>query len=111
MSAPARKHCVVAYATRDAQFLWNVELPVEATVADALSAARALAQRDALSEREKIPWDAASVGIFGQLCARRDVPLEGDRIEIYRPLAADPRERRRERVRSQRRAKGPSSAR
>jgi putative ubiquitin-RnfH superfamily antitoxin RatB of RatAB toxin-antitoxin module len=32
------------------------------------------------------------------------VPVDGDRIEIYRPLAADPRERRRKQVQSQRRA-------
>jgi len=91
------KHCVVAYATRDEQYLWTVELPAAATIGDAIEAARQLATG------VEVPWDAASVGVFGQVCARSDVPLDGDRIEIYRPLAADPRERRRERVRSQRR--------
>jgi putative ubiquitin-RnfH superfamily antitoxin RatB of RatAB toxin-antitoxin module len=33
------------------------------------------------------------------------VPGDGDRIEIYRPLRSDPRQRRRERVRRDRRAK------
>ena len=93
-----RKRCVVAYATRDEQFLWNVELPAEATVADALAAARAVAQRD------DVPWDSADVGIFGKPCNLSDVPVDGDRIEIYRPLRSDPRERRRERVREERRA-------
>ena len=53
-----RKRCVVAYATRDEQWLWNVELPAEATVADALNEARALAKRD------DVPWDSAPLGIF-----------------------------------------------
>lgn len=93
-----RKRCVVAYATRDEQHLWRVELPAEATVADALAAARALAQRD------DVPWESTDVGIFGRPCNLSDVPVEGDRIEIYRPLRSDPRERRRERVREERRA-------
>jgi putative ubiquitin-RnfH superfamily antitoxin RatB of RatAB toxin-antitoxin module len=93
-----RKRCVVAYATRDEQFLWSVELPAAATVADALAAAHALAQRD------DVPWDSTDVGIFGRACNRSDVPLDGDRIEIYRPLRSDPRERRRGRVREERRA-------
>jgi putative ubiquitin-RnfH superfamily antitoxin RatB of RatAB toxin-antitoxin module len=92
-----RKRCVVAYATRDEQWLWNVEIPAEATVADALNAARALSKRD------DVPWDSAPLGIFGQACHRTDVPAEGDRIEIYRALAEDPRERRRQQVRTQRR--------
>ena len=93
----ARKRCVVAFATRDEQFLWNVELPIQATVADAIAAARALAQRD------DVPWESTDVGIFGRQCTRDEVPIDGDRIEIYRPLRADPRERRRERVREERR--------
>jgi putative ubiquitin-RnfH superfamily antitoxin RatB of RatAB toxin-antitoxin module len=93
-----RKRCVVAYATREEQFLWSVELRADATVADALAMARAFAQR------EDVPWENADVGIFGRPCERSDVPADGDRIEIYRPLRSDPRERRRERVRAERRA-------
>ncbi len=93
-----RKRCVVAYATRDEQWLWNVDLPDQATVGDALDQARTIAKRD------DVPWESAPLGIFGQPCSRADVPADGDRIEIYRPLASDPRERRRQRVRTQRRA-------
>jgi putative ubiquitin-RnfH superfamily antitoxin RatB of RatAB toxin-antitoxin module len=92
MSA-SRKHCTVAYATRERQHVWSVELPVEASVGDALRAAQQLAILEGVSE--KIPWDTAAVGIFGELCTRSGAAREGDRIEIYRPLAADPRERRR----------------
>jgi putative ubiquitin-RnfH superfamily antitoxin RatB of RatAB toxin-antitoxin module len=98
MTAPGFKHCVVAYATRDEQLMWSLELPAGATVADALTAARAIAKRD------DVPWESTDLGIFGQLCTPHDVPAPGDRIEIYRPLKSDPRERRRERVRNERRA-------
>ena len=108
MSAQGRKRCQIAYATRASQLVWTVELTDSATVADALRAAREMATRDvsAAGESLDIPWDTARVGIVGQLCARSTVPADGDRIEIYRPLATDPRERRREHVRSQRRAAG-----
>ena len=87
------KHCVVVYATRERQFSWTVELAEHSTIGDALAAARLLAP-DA-----DVPWDSAAVGIFGELRDRSAVPLEGDRVEIYRPLKADPRERRRQRAR------------
>lgn len=98
----------MAYATRERQYLWPVELAPGATIGDALAAARLAANLDT------VPWDDAPVGIFGELRERTDVPQEGDRIEIYRPLASDPRQRRRERVQRQRkdsgRAKDPGRA-
>jgi putative ubiquitin-RnfH superfamily antitoxin RatB of RatAB toxin-antitoxin module len=97
-SGAGRKRCTVAYATRDGQWLWNVDLPEGATVEQALSAAQQT------SGRNDVPWDTITVGIFGRACGRSDVPADGDRIEIYRALVSDPRERRRERVRTQRRA-------
>jgi putative ubiquitin-RnfH superfamily antitoxin RatB of RatAB toxin-antitoxin module len=93
------KRCVVAYATRSRQYLWSVELPLDASIADALAAARAAADPAAA-----IPWDAAPVGIFGEPRARTDSCADGDRIELYRPLRRDPRERRRERVQRERRS-------
>lgn len=110
MSEGCTKRCVVAYATREHQYLWTVDLPQAATIADALEVARGLAAvalttSGTRHEIEEIPWDTAPVGIFGESRDRRDVPGDGDRIEIYRPLRSDPRQRRRERVRRDRRAK------
>jgi putative ubiquitin-RnfH superfamily antitoxin RatB of RatAB toxin-antitoxin module len=100
MSPPApRKRCVVAYATRTRQHLWSVELPWPAPIAVAGAAARPAADPAAA-----IPWDAAAVGIFGEPRARTDSCADGDRIELYRPLRRDPRERRRERVQRERRS-------
>ena len=91
------KRCVVAYATRERQYLWSVELPPAATIADALAAARAAAERESAAIDPAL-WEAAPVGVFGEP-RRRDAGCEdGDRIELYRPLRADPRARRRERA-------------
>jgi len=96
MTSGGSKRCVVAYATRERQYLWAVDVATDATIADAMEAARQLA------DEPDVPWDTAPVGIFGELRDRSYQPVEGDRIEIYRPLSSDPRERRREQVRRQR---------
>ena len=93
----ARKHCVVSYALRERQHIWTLELPAQASVAEALEAARQQADLEGVSD--EVPWDSAPVGIFGEPCERSVIPVDGDRIEIYRPLAGDPRERRRARSR------------
>ena len=110
MREAGRKRCVVAYATPQHQYLWTVDLPDAASVTDALNVARGLAAdtrttRGTHQELEEIPWDTAPVGIFGLVCNRQTVPGDGDRIEMYRPLRSDPKERRRERVRQERLAK------
>jgi putative ubiquitin-RnfH superfamily antitoxin RatB of RatAB toxin-antitoxin module len=99
----ARKRCTVAFANRERQYLWSVELPAEAGIAEALAAARALAASQGLTA--EIPWESAPVGVFGELRSRSDGCADGDRIELYRPLERDPRERRRERVQRERRSK------
>ena len=40
----------------------------------------------------------AKVGIFGKVAAMTTVLHDGDRVEIYRPLIADPKEVRRQRA-------------
>ena len=97
--ADSRKRCTVAFALPRRQFLWEVELPPQASIDDALAAAQVLARER--GEAAEVPWDAP-VGIFGELRARQEVPRDGDRVELYRPLSADPRQRRREQVRRQR---------
>ena len=88
-----KKHCIVAYADAARQYLWPLELPAEATIADAIESARLQAPN------ADIPWDSAPVGIFGESRNRTDLPADGDRIELYRPLRDDPRARRRAKAR------------
>lgn len=78
--------------------MWTVELSEPATISDAISAARRAVNRD------DIPWETTAVGIFGEPRTRTDPLRDGDRVELYRPLHADPRVRRREGVRKDRRA-------
>ena len=71
MAEASSKRCVVAYATREHQYLWTVDLPHAATIDDALKVARGLAAetlttRSTRDELQKLPWDTAPVGIFGE---------------------------------------------
>jgi putative ubiquitin-RnfH superfamily antitoxin RatB of RatAB toxin-antitoxin module len=100
MTQDGRKRCVVAYATRERQYLWAVDVPLDATIAEVIEAARQLA------DEPDVPWNMAPVGIFGEPRERSDLPAEGDRIELYRPLANDPRDRRRASVQKQRKSAG-----
>ncbi len=93
------KRALVAWAQPQRQYLWPVELPDGASIADALAAARTAAG----AEGATVPWEAAAVGVFGEVRSRADAWVDGDRIELYRPLARHPRERRRERVARERR--------
>jgi putative ubiquitin-RnfH superfamily antitoxin RatB of RatAB toxin-antitoxin module len=98
VSAGSTKQCQVVYATPQQQFIWTVELPMEATIAAALESARKM------TDLRDVPWDTAPVGIFGEIRERTYRPAHADRIEIYRSLRADPRDRRRENVRRLRKA-------
>ncbi len=46
-------------------------------------------------------WEGR-VGMFGRLCGLDDAVTEGARIELYRPLLADPKQVRRQRARVRR---------
>lgn len=98
------KRCTVVFATPARQWLWAVVLPDGATVAEAIELARAQAVG------VDVPWNA-DTGIFGELCDRAAVPRDGDRIEIYRPLKADPKESRRARARSKKAVQDREAAR
>lgn len=95
----------VAYARPDKQVILKVSVPENATLEVAMRASGILEQFP------EIDLDQNKVGIFGKL-AKRDGPLRpGDRVEIYRPLVADPKQARRERAtqaRQRRSADAPS---
>jgi putative ubiquitin-RnfH superfamily antitoxin RatB of RatAB toxin-antitoxin module len=52
-----------------------------------------------LEEFGDIDLAAVRVGVFGRLVDLGRAVAAGDRIEIYRPLTADPKEARRRRAR------------
>lgn len=81
----------VVYAAVDRQVLMKVELPSGSTVRQALQASGIEKQFSGLDLSQ------CAVGIFGKVIANPEVRLliAGDRVEIYRPLLADPKEVRR----------------
>ena len=84
---------LVAAALPGAQEVIEVELAEGATVAEALALS-------GLRERfPAIDFAAAQVGIWSRPCTRGTVLREGDRVEVYRELKADPKEMRRRRAR------------
>lgn len=86
------KRCLVAVDTAAEPLLVELRLPAAATIAVALAAAR-----ERLGE-PSVDWERGATGIWGVRCERATVPQDGDRIELYRPLPADPRQRRRQRA-------------
>lgn len=82
----------VAYATPQRQCILKVSGHAGMTVQQAI-------ERSKIIERfPEIDLDNAKVGIFGKLATRDTELTEGDRVEIYRPLIADPKEARKKRA-------------
>lgn len=83
-------HVEVAYALPQRQMIVALEVPAGTTVAEAA------ARSGIAGHFDGIDLAAADYGIFGTR-AKADQPLRnGDRVEIYRPLEADPKEVRRQ---------------
>jgi len=87
-------HCEVAYARPDRQWVIAVELPRGATALDALRSSQLAAICP-----ELVP-EQAVLGVFGKVVAADHRLSDGDRVEVYRPLVADPREARRARAKA-----------
>lgn len=84
----------VVYANVNTQQLYVVELSSESTIA------AAVIKSGVLEDFPEINLASQKVGIFSQLRSLQDRVFAGDRIEIYRPLLADPKERRRNKVKA-----------
>ena len=82
----------VVYALPDAQILLKKSVPAGTTVAGAIQAC------GVLDKHPEIDLDRNKLGIFGKLTKADAVVRDKDRIEIYRPLIADPKEVRRKRA-------------
>lgn len=90
MSAKIRVE--VAYALPEKQYLQRVTLEDGATVEQAIQAS------GLLSLRTDIDLARNKVGIFSRPAKLQDTLQDGDRVEIYRPLTADPKALRRMRA-------------
>ena len=97
MSTASEKHAgsfevEVAYATPERQLLLTLQVLPGCTVEEAI---------DKSGIRDEFPGlvvDSSAVGVFSKKVAMNHVLRPGDRVEIYRPLIADPKEARRQRA-------------
>ena len=82
----------VVYALPERASEIELKLPSGATVADALEGSGLAANHPG------VDLARCAVGIFGRRVARDRVLADGDRVEVYRPLVADPKDARRRRA-------------
>ncbi|WJV54682.1 RnfH family protein [Pectobacteriaceae bacterium CE90] len=85
-------HVEVVYALPDRQYLRSL------TLADGSTVEQAVVASGLLELRPDIDLSINKVGIYSRPVRLTDVLSEGDRVEIYRPLIADPKELRRQRA-------------
>lgn len=85
----------LVYALPQKQTLLSFEVPEGTTLA------QGIALSGIHNSHPELDLATIKVGIFGKLAPRDQVLREKDRIELYRPLFADPKE-----VRKQRAAEG-----
>ncbi len=82
----------VAYGRVEEQALVTVESATPLTVSQAIE------QSGIIDRFPEIDLAVNKVGVYGK-AAKLDTPLmDGDRVEIYRPLIADPKEARKKRA-------------
>jgi uncharacterized protein len=82
----------VAYALPNQQLIIPVQVAPEATAEEAIQ------KSGILAKFPEIDLNVNQIGVFSKLI-RLDTPLRNlDRVEIYRPLIADPKEARKQRA-------------
>ena len=82
----------VVYATPSRQTVYALDVAAGATVRDAIE------RSGVLAAFPEIDLARNRVGIFGRLTALSAPLRDDDRVEILRPLAADPKDARRKRA-------------
>jgi len=94
-STPFEIRIEIVYAEQQRSIVKSLSVAQDTLLGDALSLA-------ALDEDfQGLDLANAAVGIFGSVASRDRLLKEGDRIEIYRPLAEEPKLARRRRARPQ----------
>jgi len=82
----------VAYALPEKQVILKLMVAPDATLESAIRTS------GILDQFPDIDLGKNKVGVFGKPCKLGDTLHPGDRVEIYRPLIADPREVRKKRA-------------
>ena len=92
MSAVETINVEVAYALPDRQVIIPVDVDAGTTIGGAI------VQSGIMMQFPELDIEHSAVGIFGKVATMTTVLAEGDRVETYRPLIADPKEVRRKRA-------------
>lgn len=92
MDKPTLLRVQVCYAKTNQQWLHSLSVPEGTTLHEAIRQSRVLVTMP------EIDLATCRVGIYGKLKPLDTILQEGDRVEIYRPLIADPKESRRRRA-------------
>jgi putative ubiquitin-RnfH superfamily antitoxin RatB of RatAB toxin-antitoxin module len=100
MAESVKQRVEVCYALPGVSFLVQLDVDSGTTIAEAITASGVLARFP------EIDLAHNKLGVFGKLKPADTVLRDGDRIEIYRPLQADPMESRRRRARHKAAARG-----
>ncbi|MBY4946679.1 RnfH family protein [Cupriavidus respiraculi] len=90
--SPSPVRVSVCFARPGEVFLRDVEVPAGTSIAAAIAAS------GLLQACPEVDPATMRVGIFSKLKTPDTAVREGDRIEVYRPLLADPKTARRKRV-------------
>ncbi|MES2071664.1 MAG: RnfH family protein [Pseudomonadota bacterium] len=90
----------VCYSTPEQVTLLELQVAADATPA------QAVAQSGILQKHPEIDLAVNKLGVFGKLKPADWRLHDGDRVEIYRPLIADPKEARRRRAQKQKDGQG-----
>ena len=93
----------IAYATVAEQVIIPLQVKPGTTLIDAIRLSGVLEQFP------DIDLDASKLGIFSKISKVDTVLREKDRVEIYRPLIADPKESRRKRAEKKKNKEEPRS--
>jgi putative ubiquitin-RnfH superfamily antitoxin RatB of RatAB toxin-antitoxin module len=94
--APDKLHVEVVYALPDRQVLLALDVEPGTTVCEAI-------EQSGITQHFPALTAGGGLGIFGKRVKRDAVLKDGDRIEIYRPLVADPKDTRRRRAHGKKR--------
>ena len=82
----------IVFALPDSATCFKLQVPEHSSVQEAIIGS------GILEKCPQIDADNLSVGIWNRTCKLHQQLQDGDRIEIYRPLIADPKDARRRRA-------------
>jgi putative ubiquitin-RnfH superfamily antitoxin RatB of RatAB toxin-antitoxin module len=82
----------VVYGWPDKQSLLSLKVALNSTVLQAIEAS------GVTKIYPEIDLNENKVGVWNRTCKLSDTLVQGDRVEIYRPLVADPKEVRKRRA-------------